>query len=56
MLNVRRDHVLEDTLRKISNPKLNFKLPLEVPSLHSPQVKFQNELGKDAGGLRKEYF
>jgi hypothetical protein len=48
LLEVRREHVLEDTLNKIVNPGLNFKKPL--------RVKFVGEPGVDEGGVRKEFF
>jgi hypothetical protein len=47
-LEVRRDHILEDTLNRIINPGLNFKKPL--------RVQFVGEPGIDEGGVRKEFF
>jgi ubiquitin-protein ligase E3 A len=47
-LEVRRDHILEDTLNKIVNPGLNFKKPL--------RLHFVGEQGIDEGGVRKEFF
>lgn len=48
MMEVRREHILEDTLNKIVNPGLNLKKPL--------RVHFVGEPGIDEGGLRKEFF
>ena len=49
ILLVRRDHVVQDTLVQLySRTKEELKLPL--------RVKFVNEDGIDAGGVRKEYF
>ena len=49
ILLVRRDHVVQDTLEQLySRTKEELKIPL--------RVKFVNEDGIDAGGVRKEYF
>lgn len=48
MMEVRREHILEDTLNKVVQPGLNFKKPL--------RVVFKGEPGIDEGGLRKEFF
>lgn len=48
ILDVRRDHILEDTLNKIVNPGINFKKQLKVVFIGEP--------GVDEGGLRKEFF
>jgi E3 ubiquitin-protein ligase HERC4 len=48
MLEVRREHVLEDTLRKIISGNINFKKPL--------RVMFEGEPGIDEGGVKKEFF
>ena len=48
LLEVRRDHILEDTLNKIVHPGLNFKKPL--------RIQFVGEPGVDEGGVRKEFF
>lgn len=49
MLNVSRDNVVEDTIRELANYGCNdLKKPLKV--------KFENEEGEDAGGVRKEFF
>jgi E3 ubiquitin-protein ligase HECTD2 len=47
-LEVRREHLLEDTLSKIINGNLNFRKPL--------RVQFVGEPGIDEGGVRKEFF
>lgn len=47
-ITVRRDHVLEDSLNKLSNQGKNLKKPLKV--------SFFGEAGVDAGGVRKEFF
>ena len=49
ILEVRRDHILEDTLQQIQNkPADFFKKPLKVV--------FKGEPGVDEGGVRKEFF
>ena len=48
LLEVRREHVLEDTLRKIINGNVNFKKPL--------RIMFEGEPGIDEGGVKKEVF
>ena len=48
LLEVRREHILEDTLNKIVNAGLTFKKPL--------RVVFVGEPGIDEGGVRKEFF
>ena len=48
ILNVRREHLIEDTLNEVSKPKLNLRNELKV--------KFKNEQGVDEGGVRKEFF
>ena len=47
-LNVRRDHLIEDTLNEVSKPEVNLQGELKV--------KFRGEQGVDAGGIRKEFF
>ena len=48
MLNIRRDHLIEDTLNEVSKPDINFQNKLKI--------KFQGEQGVDEGGVRKEFF
>ena len=48
VLNIRRDHLIEDTLNEVSKPDINFQNKLKV--------KFQGEQGVDEGGVRKEFF
>ncbi|TNY21652.1 Proteophosphoglycan ppg4 [Rhodotorula diobovata] len=48
VLRVRRTHLVADSLRQISLNRLNLKKPL--------RVKWEDEEGIDAGGLRKEWF
>jgi len=48
LIEVRREHILEDTLNKIVNAGLNFKKPL--------RIQFKGEPGIDEGGVRKEFF
>ena len=48
MLNIRRDHLIEDTLNEVSKPDINFSNKLKV--------KFKGEDGVDEGGVRKEFF
>ena len=48
VLNIRRDHLIEDTLNEVSKPDLNFQNKLKV--------KFSGEQGVDEGGVRKEFF
>lgn len=48
LFEVRREHILEDTLSKIVKGGLNFKKPL--------RINFVGEPGIDEGGLRKEFF
>ena len=48
MLNIRRDHLIEDTLNEVSKPDINFSNKLKV--------KFKGEDGIDEGGVRKEFF
>lgn len=45
---IRRSHVLEDALYKLSNQGKNLKKPL--------RVSFAGEAGVDAGGVKKEFF
>ena len=47
-LNIRRDHLIEDTLNEVSKPDINFQNKLKV--------KFTGEQGVDEGGVRKEFF
>ena len=48
ILNIRRDHLIEDTLNEVSKPDINFQNKLKV--------KFKGEEGVDEGGVRKEFF
>ena len=48
VLNIRRDHLIEDTLNEVSKPDMNFQNKLKV--------KFTGEQGVDEGGVRKEFF
>ena len=48
ILNIRRDHLIEDTLNEVSKPDINFQNKLKV--------KFAGEQGVDEGGVRKEFF
>ena len=48
ILNIRRDHLIEDTLNEVSKPDMNFQNKLKV--------KFTGEQGVDEGGVRKEFF
>ena len=48
MLNIRRDHLIEDTLNELSKPDVNLQSELKV--------KFSGEQGVDEGGVRKEFF
>ncbi|XP_017778444.1 PREDICTED: probable E3 ubiquitin-protein ligase HERC4 isoform X2 [Nicrophorus vespilloides] len=49
MLNVSREHIVEDALRELANVSSNdLKKPLKV--------KFYGEEAEDAGGVRKEFF
>lgn len=47
ILKVRRNHLVEDTLDKVSGNQ-NFRKPLKV--------KFEGEQGVDEGGVKKEFF
>ena len=47
-LNIRRDHLIEDTLNEVAKPDLNFQ--------NKFKVKFAGEQGVDEGGVRKEFF
>ena len=47
-LNIRRDHIIEDTLNEIANPELNLQSKL--------RIKFKGEQGVDQGGVSKEFF
>lgn len=47
-ITVRRTHILEDSLNKLSNQGKNLKKPLKIA--------FLGEAGVDAGGVRKEFF
>ncbi|GAA5972605.1 hypothetical protein JCM11641_002933 [Rhodosporidiobolus odoratus] len=47
-LRIRREQLVSDSLRQISENRLNLKKPL--------RVAFEDEEGIDAGGLRKEWF
>ncbi|GAA6035922.1 hypothetical protein JCM8097_005167 [Rhodosporidiobolus ruineniae] len=48
VLRVRREHLVSDSLRQISNNRINLKKTL--------RIAFEGEEGVDAGGLRKEWF
>ena len=48
LLNIRRDHLIEDTLNEVSKPNINLQSELKV--------KFKGEQGVDEGGVRKEFF
>ena len=48
LLEVRREHILEDTLRQINSMTINLKKPL--------RIQFKGEPGIDEGGVRKEFF
>ena len=48
LLNIRRDHLIEDTLNEVSKPDVNLQSELKV--------KFAGEQGVDEGGVRKEFF
>ena len=48
VLNIRRDHLIEDTLNEVSKPDINLQNKLKV--------KFTGEQGVDEGGVRKEFF
>jgi ubiquitin-protein ligase E3 A len=48
LIEVRRDHLIEDTMNLLINSPLNFKKELKV--------KFLGEEGADSGGVRKEFF
>ena len=48
VLNIRRDHLIEDTLNEVSRPDINLQSELKV--------KFKGEQGVDEGGVRKEFF
>ena len=48
ILNIIRDHLIEDTLNEVSKPDMNFQTKLKV--------KFAGEQGVDEGGVRKEFF
>ena len=47
-LNIRREHLIEDTLNEIANPELNLQSKL--------RIKFKGEQGVDQGGVSKEFF
>ncbi len=47
-ITVRRNHLLEDTLRNLSTQSKNYKKQLKI--------KFQGEEGVDQGGVKKEFF
>ena len=48
ILNIRREHLIEDTLNEVSKPNVNLRNELKV--------KFKGEQGVDEGGVRKEFF
>ena len=48
VLNIRRDHLIEDTLNEVSKANINLQNELKV--------KFVGEQGVDEGGVRKEFF
>ena len=48
IINIRRDHLIEDTLNEVSKPGINFQNKLKV--------KFTGEQGVDEGGVKKEFF
>ena len=47
-LSVRRDNLIEDTLKQLSKPNINLRCPLKID--------FIGEEGVDQGGLKKEFF
>ena len=47
-ISIRRENLLEDTLRELSKPNINFRSPLKI--------EFIGEEGIDQGGLKKEFF
>ena len=47
-LSIRRDNLIEDTLKELAKANLNFRSPLKI--------EFIGEEGIDQGGLKKEYF
>lgn len=51
-IHVRRDHILEDTLKQFELGKDSLKKPLKVTFISNDR----NEEGQDAGGLSKEFF
>lgn len=51
-IHIRRDHILEDTLKQIELGKDNLKKPLKVTFISNDV----SEEGQDAGGLSKEFF
>lgn len=48
ILQIRREHLLEDALSQLGNGSVNFRKQLKV--------RFVGEEGVDAGGLKKEFF
>jgi len=49
VMNIRRDHIVQDTLNEISSQStFDLKKPLKI--------KFSNEDAEDAGGVKKEFF
>ena len=47
-LSIRRDYLIEDTLKELSKPNINLRSPLKID--------FIGEEGIDQGGLKKEFF
>ena len=47
-LNIRRDHLIEDTLNELAKNSKNLQSELKV--------KFVGEQGVDQGGVRQEFF
>ena len=47
-LSIRRDFLIEDTLKELSKPNINLRSPLKI--------EFIGEEGIDQGGLKKEFF
>jgi hypothetical protein len=48
MIQIRRDHLIEDALTKLAQNRKNLKKPMKV--------QFIGEPGIDEGGVRKEFF
>ena len=47
-LSIRRDYLIQDTLKELSKPNINLRSPLKI--------NFIDEEGIDQGGLKKEFF